>query len=106
MKYWIHPDANEELHASGDYYATNANNSVAFAFISEFERVIALLIENQQRGPHSENGIRLYHFKQFPFTVFYEEDELKGPQIFAVAHQSREPGYWKDRLTEEVPPSD
>jgi hypothetical protein len=28
----------------------------------------------------------------------YEADEINGPQIYAIAHQSREPGYWDDRI--------
>jgi hypothetical protein len=35
---------------------------------------------------------------RFPYTVVYEADTLNGPQIFAIAHQSRAPGYWGDRI--------
>ena len=42
--------------------------------------------------------MRIYHFDGFPYTIIYAEDELNGPQIFAVAHQRREPEYWSSRL--------
>jgi hypothetical protein len=29
--------------------------------------------------------------------VFYEENAMRGPQIYAVAPQAREPGYWLPR---------
>lgn len=97
MSYSIHPDAETELGDAAVYYATRASTMIALAFLAEYERVRDLLIENQQRGSHAEDGLRVYHFDRFPYTVVYEADEANGPQIFAVAHQSREPGYWNDR---------
>lgn len=97
MTYAIHPDAEAELGDAAEYYATHASRMIALAFLAEFERVRDLLIENQKRGPHGEGGLRYYHFDRFPYTVVYEEDAVRGPQIFAIAHQSREPGYWSAR---------
>lgn len=97
MSYSIHPDAETELGDAAVYYATRVSTMIALAFLAEYERVRDLLIENQQRGSHAEDGLRVYHFDRFPYTVVYEVDEANGPQIFAVAHQSREPGYWNDR---------
>lgn len=42
--------------------------------------------------------MRLYHLDRFPFTVFYEEHETLGPQIYAVAPQARDAGYWLYRV--------
>ena len=98
MSYWIHPDAEVEVGDAAVYYATHASGMIALAFLAEYERVRDLLIENQQRGPYGEDGLRVYHFDRFPYTVVYEEDEIHGPQIFAIAHQSREPGYWSVRV--------
>ena len=102
MSYWIHPDA--EL-ALGDaafsfYYAEHANRLIGLAFLAEYERVVALLVENQQRGPflaRAASDLRVCHFDRFPYSVIYGEDSLLGPQIYAVAHQSRQPGYWASR---------
>ncbi|WP_093104651.1 hypothetical protein [Variovorax sp. CF079] len=71
---------------------------IAEAFLAEYERVLGLLLENQQRGPDGGHGMRIYHFDRFPCTVIYAEDASLGPQIFAIAHQSREPAYWSSRL--------
>jgi len=98
LKYFLHPDAEAELGEAAAFYALKASPAIANAFLSEFERVVELLFENQQRAPHGHDGLRVYHFNRFPFTVIYEEDANLGPQIFAVAHQSREPGYWQQRL--------
>ncbi len=98
MSYWIHPEAEVELGDAAVYYATEASIAIAEAFLAEFERVLALLIANQQFGMHTEHGLRLYHFDRFPYTVIYEENILLGPQVFAIAHQRREPAYWSKRI--------
>lgn len=97
MTHSIHPDAEIELGDAAVYYATHASRAIAEAFLAEFERVRDLIIENQHRGPHVEGGLRVYHFDRFPYTLIYAEDPNHGPQILAVAHQSREPGYWDSR---------
>ncbi|NDZ13801.1 type II toxin-antitoxin system RelE/ParE family toxin [Variovorax sp. WS11] len=97
MSHWIHPEAEAELGDAAVYYATHASRLIAEAFLVEYERVLELLRENQQRGPHGGHGMRVYHFDRFPYTVIYAEDANLGPQIFAIAHQSREPRYWADR---------
>jgi hypothetical protein len=95
---WIHPDAEAELGDAAVFYSSHASKSIALAFLAEYERVRDLIIENQWRGPLGDDGLRLYHFNRFPYTVLYEADTLQGPRIFAIAHQSREPGYWRPRI--------
>ena len=97
MSHWIHPDAEAELGDAAIYYAIHASRAIAEAFLAEYERVRDLIIENQLRGPHTDGGLRVYHFDRFPYSLMYEEDQRLGPQIYAVAHQSREPGYWGNR---------
>ena len=69
MSHWLHPDAEIELGDAGVFYATHASLAIAEAFLAEYERVRDLLIENQQRGPHGEGGLRVYHFDRFPYTI-------------------------------------
>ena len=97
MTHWLHPDAEAELGEAALYFAQHASLAVAEAFLAEFERVRDLLVENPLRGPRGEYGLRVYHFDRFPYTVIYEPEQ-SGPQIHAVAHQHREPGYWAQRL--------
>ena len=97
MKYWIHADAEAELGDVAVYCATHASSLIAAAFLAEFEHVRDLLVENQQRGQHSEDDLRVYLFDRFPYSVIYGVDEADGPQKFAVAHQRRTPGFWRER---------
>lgn len=98
MSYWLHPDAEAELGDAAVYYAQQASRAVAEAFLAEFERVRDLLIENPHRGPKGDHGLRLYPLNRFPYSVVYEPDDRKGPQIYAIAHQHRAPGYWAERV--------
>lgn len=96
MRYWIHPDAEAELGDAAVYYAQHASLAVAQAFLAEFERVRDLLVDSPTRGPLGDFGFRVYHLDRFPYTVIYEPSDI-GPQIYAIAHQHREPGYWTER---------
>lgn len=98
MSVWLHPDAESELGDAAVHYAEQAGRAVAEAFLVEFERIRDLLIENPQRGPWVEHGLRIYHFDRFPYSVVYESDAQGALQIFAIAHQRRGPGYWVERL--------
>lgn len=97
MTNWLHPEAEAELGDAALYYAQHASPAIADAFLAEYERVRDLLVENQGRGSRLEGSLRINHFDRFPCSLIYEGDESRGPQIFAVAHQSREPGYWAGR---------
>lgn len=66
MSHWIHPEAETELGDAAVYYATQASRTIALAFLAEYERVRYALIENQRRGPHGDDGLRLDHFDRFP----------------------------------------
>lgn len=97
MSYWLHPDAEAELGDAAVYYAEHANKAIASAFVTEFERVLALLVANQRLDSPADGGRRAYRFRRFPYSLVYQEDS-SGPQVYAVAHQHRELGYWEERL--------
>ena len=97
MSYRLHEEAEAELGDAAVYYAEHATTKIAAAFLAEFERVIELLQLNQQLGTRKEGGVRSYPFQKFPYSLIYRENDEAGPQVFAVAHQSREPGYWQGR---------
>lgn len=95
--YELHPDAAAELSSATLYYRKEASNSIARAFLTEFERVAALLEGNQQLGTKTRAGLRVYPFRRFPYSIVYRE-ATAGPYLYAIAHQRREPGYWRPRL--------
>lgn len=97
MSYWLHPAAEIEFTEAALYYAEHASNLIASAFVTEFERVVALLELNQKLGTPAIEGLRVYSFHRFPYSLVYRESDF-GPRVYAVSHQSREPRYWHDRL--------
>ena len=97
MSYWLHEEAERELGDAAVYYAEQATPKIAISFLAEFERVIELLELSQQLGTQKEEGMRSYPFRRFPYSLVYRENDEAGPQVYAVAHQSREPGYWQLR---------
>jgi plasmid stabilization system protein ParE len=97
MSYWLHPEAEIEFADAALYYAEHASKRIANAFVTEFERVVALLKLNQKLGTPAKEGLRVYPFHRFPYSLVYREDDF-GPRIYAVSHQSREPRYWQGRL--------
>ncbi len=96
MSYWLHPSAERELTEAALYYSRQASGHVASAFLVAFERVIAVLGLNQQLGTPVAESLRIHPFRRFPYSVVYREAEF-GPEVFAIAHQKREPGYWQGR---------
>lgn len=97
MKHWLHPAAEAELTRAANYYAQAASTRVAQALLVEFERVVGLLEINQQLGTPARDGLRIFPLRRFPFSVVYRESQ-DGPKVYAVAHQRREPIYWKNRV--------
>ncbi|TAJ93966.1 MAG: type II toxin-antitoxin system RelE/ParE family toxin [Gammaproteobacteria bacterium] len=97
MNYWIHPEAAEELSEAALYYGTEASKEISLSFLLEFERVRELLIWNQELGSEIEQGMRIFHLQKFPYGVVYCTDDA-GPQIYAISHHRRRPGYWKSRV--------
>lgn len=69
MRYEFHPEAEQELYEAAARYESEVSD-LGFRFADEVERVIRLLIE------HPEDVIC----------------------VVAVAHGSREPGYWRPRV--------
>lgn len=97
MTVWLHPDAEAELGDAAVYYAAHASTAIATALLAEFERVRDVIAGNPNRGADAGQGFRVFHFDRFPYTAIYAVEDGLGVVIYAVAHQHREPGYWRER---------
>jgi toxin ParE1/3/4 len=93
----FHQEATAEYDAAFDWYLERSPDA-ALKFDAEVDRALAQIILAPQRwaaGPHST---RRFLLRQFPITLIYRERPSGEIQILAVAHTSRRPGYWKQRL--------
>jgi toxin ParE1/3/4 len=96
MKYKFHPDAELELDQAAIFYEAGMSGLGA-DFSDEVERVINILLEHPELGARSDEDLRHFVLGRFPFSVVYAAaDQLL--YIVAIAHGSREPGYWKARV--------
>ena len=96
MKISLAPGAQRELIEGGLFYAREGNAELAEKFLSEFERAATVLGEFPQLGAVWRGRIRRFPLRRFPYSIVYylRESEVR---VLSIAHQSRKPGFWKDR---------
>ena len=89
------PEAEAEIREAFFWYFERSPIA-ADAFRAEALDAIDLLAADATMWPKDEDGIHRYILRHFPYTVFYEVDN-RIATVLAVAHQRREPGYWRMR---------
>jgi plasmid stabilization system protein ParE len=90
-------EAQAEADAASSYYF-ECNPATAAKFLDELAFVIEEIRCGPERWPFEfRSRIQRLHLRRFPFTVYYYND-LHEIYILAVAHTSRRPGYWKNRI--------
>lgn len=96
----FHPEAEEELDHSIGYYE-ECLPGLGLDFEREVRHGISQILDAPSQWPIHKYGTRKFLLNRFPFYIFY----LELPDciwIAAVAHCSRKPNYWKDRLEESL----
>ncbi len=96
MNYEFHPEAEQELYESALHYEVGIPG-LGRRFGDEVGRVIQLLLENPDLGSRVDNDLRHFVLRRFPFSVVYAATS-NLVYIVAIAHGSREPGYWQLRV--------
>jgi plasmid stabilization system protein ParE len=95
MNYDFHPEAEQEFIETAAYYESEVPGLGA-RFGAEVHRVIELLLDKPEIGAPVDENIRHMVLRRFPHSIIYTE--VSGVlYILAVAHGSREPGYWRSR---------
>ena len=97
MRYQFHPEAELEILEAAARYEAEVPG-LALEFGEEVERVIELLLESPDLGAPVDGDIRHFVLRRFPFSVIYVATR-DFVYVLAVAHSSREPGYWTLRVT-------
>ena len=96
MRFEFHPEALDEYNEAGHHYARQ-QPGLDLRFVVCVEEAIASIFDDPYRWrPHDED-VRRCLTRVFPYGVLYtiEPDYVL---IVAVAHCSRDPGYWKHRV--------
>jgi toxin ParE1/3/4 len=91
------PAARKELSAALQWYLSEGGPGVAERFSWAIRQTTDMLTIAPHLGtPHPSSPSRSWPLKRFPYTLVYRvQGELLT--VVAVAHQSREPGYWVGR---------
>ncbi|MFZ2450556.1 MAG: type II toxin-antitoxin system RelE/ParE family toxin [Methylovulum miyakonense] len=92
------PEAREEFLAEVAFYQAK-QHGLGGKFSSAVEKAVALVAAFPDVGSPSASGTRRVVIKGFPFWLVYQLAQTDAIVIFAIAHHSRRPGYWLDRLS-------
>ena len=93
----LHEAAAVEYDAAFDWYLQQSEDA-ALRFAAEIDRALAQISEAPQRWVMAAFNTRRFLLRHFPFIVVYRELSSGIIQILAVAHTSRKPQYWKNRI--------
>jgi toxin ParE1/3/4 len=101
-RFSFHPEALFEFAEASNYYLSVSPPNVAEGFALTVEAAIrSLLLDPTRCRVIEAPEIRRYLLKRFPFFIYYRwESQFERITIYAVMHCSREPGYWRKRLSE------
>lgn len=88
--------AEQDLVESMEFYESR-QLGLAIRFHDELFRIILLLRNSPKIGTMIDANFRSFSLDKFPFSIVYrlEEDTLI---VVAIAHHSRHPEYWRDRI--------
>ncbi len=95
----LHPEAEVEVEAAADYLeACRARYGEKFR--AEVETALRQIGTTPTVFSEFDGGpARRYLLRRFRYSVFFVEQD-DAVYVTAVAHQSRQPGYWLDRLND------
>ena len=92
-----HCEADVELVAAAKKYRCQRED-LGRKFLHAVHLVVAEVRRQPERFPFYDRPARARRVPGFPYRVVYEEAE-DCIHIVAVMHLSRQPGYWKTRLS-------
>ncbi|HEX5315087.1 MAG TPA: type II toxin-antitoxin system RelE/ParE family toxin, partial [Candidatus Kapabacteria bacterium] len=69
----------------------------ALDFERKIDNAISLIAQAPNRYPVYESDIRVKLVDTFPFSIYYRV-RSGAIQILSIAHQSRKPRYWNERI--------
>lgn len=98
MKSRFHEAAAAELTEAVNYYDGKASG-LGDRFLAEVKAATRYIERYPEIAPVIDEGVRAKVLVRFPYSLMYVVDEQEL-FIVAVAHQSKRPAYWLDRLSD------
>jgi len=96
MRFYFHPDAEAEFDKAVAYYEEQ-QQGLGLELAREVYSTIARTMKFPDASPVLSKSSRRCLVSRFPYGVIYQ---VKGDalRVIAVAHLSRKPDYWVDRV--------
>jgi toxin ParE1/3/4 len=91
-----HPEGRLEAEGAFDWYRERSPRA-AERFYIELERAHTAIQNSPESWAEYLYGTRRYLLKRYPYIVVYRV-AVHRIEVIAVAHGSRQPGYWASRL--------
>jgi len=98
MKSRFHDAADAELTEAVGYYDGKASG-LGDRFLEDVKAATRLIERYPEIAPVVDLGVRARVLSKFPYSLIYVV-EPEALFILAVAHLSKRPGYWADRMPE------
>jgi plasmid stabilization system protein ParE len=92
----FHPQARTDYRQALSWYSRESRRA-ATRFQREMDRVLQVIESTPDRYPFFEGIIREAPLNRYPYSLIYQVGDSGEILILAVAHASREPGYWSNR---------
>jgi plasmid stabilization system protein ParE len=92
-------EAKCELNCSALYLAKRGGGALGERFISNVEAAIASARSSPRLYRKFHGDARKVRIDRFPYhVVYWHDEESDSIHVVAIAHASRNPSYWRDRL--------
>jgi len=92
----FHPLAESEMISSAGFYEER-RPFLGDEFLDSIDETLAEIQSIPEMGKPERSQTRSWKVKRFPFRIFYRIG-IDRIWIVAVAHLSRKPNYWLDRI--------
>lgn len=94
------PLAQAELDDAFSWYEEQAIG-LGYEFLDEFDQSIRLIRSYPELSATMLPDVRRCLMNRFPYGIIYSVSD-DGLLVLAVAHLRKRPGYWQERVQEEV----
>ncbi len=99
-EYRLSAEAKDELTAGVSFYDSEYPG-LGQEFAIEVRRLCRLIAGSPVAGIELRPGVRRRILRRFPYSILYTSN-TGDVLILAVAHQSRQPGYWIHRAQDDT----
>jgi toxin ParE1/3/4 len=97
VKYFFHPEAKFDRFEAAAHYKQQRSD-LAITYADAFDETMSRITAYPDRYKvELQPNIRKLSLDKFPYNIIYRQVQNQI-EVLAVAHQSRRPNYWHNRL--------